>query len=204
MRVLGDPVLSTRCEELRIEHGGVALTEARRIADEMTTVLRETPGVAVAANQIGLPVRVVVIEDETVKHEEALEDKRLVRVPHTVMVDPVIVGRSPTLVLHVEGCLSVPGYFALVERPEWVDVTWHDLGGESRSDRFDGWPARIVCHELDHLDGLSIVDRMSPRGMVEIETYKRLWRGVPPVKVREALAGVEGAEQVGGLGTDAN
>lgn len=203
LRTLGDPILSAPCENLWGEGTGSAPARTALIVDEMTAALRGTSGVAIAANQLGHSLRIVVIEDETVKDDERLGDKRLERVPHTVMIDPVIVEQSSVSVLHVEGCLSVPGYYALVERPEWVEVQWRGPDGESRHARFEGWPARIVSHELDHLDGLTVVNRTEAWGLMEITTYERLWRGVAPVRVRDALTGTQPRHTAGGAASDA-
>ena len=110
------------------------------------TILRRR-GVGLAANQVGSSLRVCIIAEP--------------RSPEIVMLNPWLAGRGP-LRPSKEGCLSAPGIFAPVGRAEWVDARWTDLEGKAREARFEWDWARIVQHEVDHLDGLTIVHRMSP------------------------------------------
>lgn len=135
IRKLGDPVLHTRCHDCPT--GPVTVAYAER----MMAVMHAADGVGLAANQIGRRARLFVAEYEG-------------RVFHAV--NPTIVEWSDKLVTAVEGCLSIPGRQFEVARPEWVVLEGLTPAGEPFRERFDGWWARIICHETDHLAGKTI------------------------------------------------
>jgi peptide deformylase len=126
-------------------------SELRRIIEEMFAAMYEDDGVGLAANQVGLPYRVFVANfqgDPTAKDQEF------------VFINPVITKRSGMAEAE-EGCLSFPGIRAPVRRPEQVHVTGYDLAGSEIRMELDGLPARAVQHEIDHLDGIVFIDRLS-------------------------------------------
>jgi peptide deformylase len=140
-----------------------------RFIEVMVGAMRAAPGVGLAAPQIGVPLRVFVAEDteERMAHQSAAARALRGRVPLplTVLVNPRVDPASNDEAMFYEGCLSVRGYGALVRRAAAVAVTAIDGRGHSVSRRFDGWPARIMQHEMDHLDGTLYVDRMLPRSL---------------------------------------
>lgn len=119
----------------------------RRLLRDMVDTMREAPGVGLAGPQIGVPLRVVVIE-----YEEELYK----------LVNPEITWSSPERVTADEGCLSIPGYVGAVERAERVRVRAKNEMGKPFSLSPEGWLARIFQHEIDHLDGILFPDRMAP------------------------------------------
>jgi peptide deformylase len=161
----GDWVLRRRAVEVAPSlFGSSAL---RRLVDVMAEVMRGAPGVGLAAPQIGVPLRVFVAEDDASRmakvSEEARVTRRRVVLPFLAIVNPTLVAISPDQATFFEGCLSVRGYGALVSRAAAVRVTGLDVEGRPIAADFEGWPARIMQHETDHLNGTLYVDRMITR-----------------------------------------
>ncbi len=145
IRTFGDPVLKSRATPVKefdesLEH----------LAEEMIRVMREAEGVGLAANQIGRLKRIFVAvyrEDEEGEVQEF------------AIVNPVIEERSETTEKDIEGCLSIPETRVEVERPTAVTVSGQDPSGEPVRVEAEGLLARIFQHEIDHLDGVLILDR---------------------------------------------
>jgi len=155
--------------------GTPALNE---LAELMTEVMRQAPGVGLAAPQIGVPLRVFVAEDPDERISQIPEEARRVRarmaLPLTVLINPVVDGSGERSAIFFEGCLSVRGYAALVPRWESVRVSGLDLQGRPVSLQLKGWPARIMQHEMDHLNGKLYVDRMITRSLAAEPELRRL------------------------------
>ncbi len=149
-----------------------------RLVEVMVEAMRAAPGVGLAAPQIGVPLRVFVAEDSAERlarlPAEALAPRGRVALPLTVLVNPRVVPTSPEQATFYEGCLSVRGYGALVSRAAAVAVTGMDLAGRPVSLHLGGWPARIMQHEMDHLDGTLYVDRMISRSLAGEEELGRV------------------------------
>jgi peptide deformylase len=145
LRLLGDPVL-------RQETRPVTVFDSRleKLAQLMLEVMEREEGVGLAANQVGVLSRIMVWRDPE------NEDERY------VFVNPQIVEMSEACCTQSEGCLSVPGATMEVPRAEEVVVETQDLNAQSMTVRLGGMLARIVQHEIDHLDGRLILDRTSP------------------------------------------
>ena len=143
VRKLGDPVL--RAKALPVERFDEAL---RREVDRMGELMHDALGVGLAATQLGVLHRVLV-------YRAYPED------PLTALVNPVIEWSSDELELAEEGCLSLPGVHVEVERAARVRVRARDPKGEELQVEADGLTARVIQHEIDHLDGVLILDRIS-------------------------------------------
>lgn len=156
----GDPVL--RAVALPYD-GQLADEELAALLAVMHRTLRAAPGVGLAAPQIGLPVALAVVEDP-------LTDAGRERVPvaFRVLVNPRYEAVDDELVAHDEGCLSVPGYAAVVARHRRVHLVGHDERGATLDEVLTGWPARIVQHETDHLGGTLYVDKADLRTLVAV------------------------------------
>ena len=139
MRTFGDPVLKTRAAP--VEDFDEAL---ERLAEGMLATMREQEGVGLAANQVGRLKRILVA---------AIEDEQF------VLVNPVIEEMAETTEAGSEGCLSIPGIQVEVERPTAVTVSGQDVSGEPIRIEAEGLLARVLQHEVDHLDGVLILDR---------------------------------------------
>ncbi|MDQ1398989.1 MAG: peptide deformylase [Acidimicrobiaceae bacterium] len=146
---------------------------------ELIEVLRaglvETPGVGLAAPQIGVSLRVALIQDPPQFHARVSED-RLAELERTavepyILINPEIEPVGDERRTFFEGCLSVDGYCALVERAKTVRVRWLDPSGDYHEALQSGWHARILQHEIDHLNGILYVDRMLPRSFMTTLNY---------------------------------
>ncbi|NTU56977.1 MAG: peptide deformylase [Anaerolineales bacterium] len=126
------------------------------LIDDMVETMREAPGVGLAAPQIGLPERLIVIE-----YYEREEDEENEEAPKKVwaMINPEIVKSSEEMLMGVEGCLSIPGLLGEVERHAEVQVKGLNRHGKPMKIKAKGWLARIFQHEIDHLNGVLFPDR---------------------------------------------
>jgi peptide deformylase len=160
--ILPDPVLrqvSRPVERVDAELG--------RLADDMLETMYDAPGIGLAAIQIGEPLRMLVID-------LAKEDEP--RAPR-VFINPEIVARGDAASTYEEGCLSIPDYYAEVERPAEVTVRYLDRDGTEQLVEADGLLATCLQHEIDHLDGVLFIDHISKlkRDMV-VRKFRKLAR----------------------------
>lgn len=136
-----------------------AITESpeslRNLVEDMFETMYDEPGIGLAAPQIGVSQRLVVIA--SVSDDE--EGEKMC--PPLVLVNPEITLFSKDTVPYDEGCLSVPGITEIVDRPRVIHFKYTDLDGQSIERDAEGLLARVVQHELDHLDGILFVDRLS-------------------------------------------
>ena len=123
----------------------------RVLIDDMVETMHAAPGIGLAAVQLGVAKRIVVVDPT-----REGEDSRLTR-----LVNPEIVRVSDELIVYEGGCLSFPDHFAEIARPAEVEVRYTDYDGEPRTLEADGVLATCVQHEIDHLDGTLFVDRLS-------------------------------------------
>jgi peptide deformylase len=148
-----DPILRKKARAV------AAITpEIRALMDDMMDTMREAPGVGLAAPQVGVSKRVIVVE--YAEPPEA-EDQPATAPKQYMLANPEIVRRSRTMANGTEGCLSVPGFSGLVERHTEVAVEGLNAHGDRVRIRARGWLARIFQHEIDHLDGILFTDRAS-------------------------------------------
>jgi peptide deformylase len=177
---VGDPVL--RQESREITASEIRGGEIQRLIEALRETMRDAPGVGLAAPQVGLPLRIAVIEDKPEYSEkaprEALAQRQRSPVPFHVIVNPKIRPEPSADVKFYEGCLSLPGFLALVPRKQNLVVDCLDHRGEPRVIEASGWYARILQHEIDHLDGTIYIDRMIPRTFTSTENLNRFFGGV--------------------------
>jgi peptide deformylase len=185
----GEAVLRQTARPLTVDE--IRLPDFHKLIESMSETMRDAPGVGLAAPQIGLPIQLAVIEDrpEYVKEllPERLAERERQPVPFQVLVNPRIVERSEQEVEFFEGCLSVTGFSALVKRSHSVTVECWDENGEPRRIEAQGWYARILQHEIDHLHGCLYLDRMAPRSFTTLDNMNRHWKELSVTAVREAL-----------------
>ncbi len=185
----GEPVLRQRARELTPEE--IGSPQVQGLIEFMRDTMRDAPGVGLAAPQVGVGVRLVVIEDRAeyqagISAEElALRERQ--PVDFHVLINPTLVVEDPTPAEFHEGCLSVSGFAALVPRARGVRVEALDENGAPVSISAKGWYARILQHEVDHLDGALYIDRMETRSFTSAENHRRHWAGRTVAQVREAL-----------------
>jgi len=141
VRRYGDPVLRRKAEPVN------ALTpEIQQLIDQLVETMYHDLGIGLAAPQVGVSLRLIVVDAEQGKGPMAL-------------VNPVITERRGQ-VTGEEGCLSLPGIFGEVVRAEWVNVTAQDRDGRALAFGARGLLARVIQHEIDHLDGILFIDRL--------------------------------------------
>lgn len=143
----------------------------------MWETMRDAPGVGLAAPQIGLPVQLAVIEDQfeliqRLPPQQVAERERR-PVPFHVVINPTLVLEDGDPAEFYEGCLSVAGFTALVPRARRVRVECLNERAEPVSILGEGWYARILQHEIDHLNGTLYIDRMDSRSFSTQENYSR-------------------------------
>lgn len=185
----GTPGLRQRAQDVPVDQIGSAKFQA--LIQRMIRVMREAPGVGLAAPQIDEPWRLFVLEDPPAYSARLTptEIAERERVPFAVrvFVNPVVTPIGEAKVGFFEGCLSVHGYVGYVERFAEVEVRGLDEHGQPQTWRVRGWPARILQHEADHLDGTLYVDRMVTRSFAEAEIARDRFAGKPAAEVRGML-----------------
>lgn len=149
VRSFPDPVLRLRAYEVAEEHFDASLDA---LAQRMTDVMLAAGGVGLAAPQLGLLQRVLVVRDAEIEESRAM-----------ALVNPVIREHSGVREFGEEGCLSLPQVWVRVPRYTWVEVEARFPDGEKIERRFEGVEAIRVQHEIDHLDGVTILDHVSRR-----------------------------------------
>jgi peptide deformylase len=179
----GDPVLRRQAEPVdpaELRSGGL-----RRLIEQMRATMEAAPGVGLAAPQVGVGIKLAVVQDSPERWGHLAEDELAARgrtaLPFTVLANPVVTpADGDGLVSFYEGCLSVPGLTGAVARHRAVRVEALDEHGQPVDRVFSGWPARIVQHEADHLRGRLYLDRVETRSLSTTDNYARLWAGRPP------------------------
>jgi peptide deformylase len=171
----GDPVLRRRARAVPISL--IRSKPFQSLIDGMVATMRRAPGVGLAAPQIGVPLRVIVLEDSPRLMRRLSAPERRARGRSAfalrVFVNPVLKILSKQKAYFPEGCLSVPGYSATTGRYLRVQVTGLDRRGRRVTWRATGWPARILQHELDHLNGTLYIDRMESRTFASLHAPGR-------------------------------
>ncbi|MDU8929509.1 peptide deformylase [Alisedimentitalea sp. MJ-SS2] len=126
--------------------------DLRKLADDMLETMYDAPGIGLAAPQIGVTQRLIVLD--CIK-EEGESPRPL------IMFNPEVTASSDEISTYEEGCLSIPDQYAEVKRPAEVTVKWIDRGGNEQQEDFDGLWATCVQHEIDHLNGKLFIDYLS-------------------------------------------
>ena len=124
-----------------------------KLAEDMMETMYDAPGIGLAAPQIGVLERLIVMD--CAKKEDEEPDP-------IIMVNPIITASSEEISVYEEGCLSIPEHFAEVTRPELVQVEWIDLNGKQHSEEFGGLKSTCIQHEIDHLNGKLFIDYLGP------------------------------------------
>lgn len=160
--LMGDPVLRTEADEITAFNG-----ELRGIVRDMFETMYHAEGIGLAAPQIGLSARVIVVD---LPHDEEGEEE-----PRIALVNPEITWSSEETDKRSEGCLSIPGLEEVVCRPVSIRVEGRDPDGDEVVVEAEGLLARVLQHEVDHVDGLLFVDRVSPlKRKMLLKKWKKL------------------------------
>ena len=167
--ILPDPILRQVSKPVERVDG-----DLRKLADDMLDTMYDAPGIGLAAIQIGEPLRMLVIdlakEDETPAPQ--------------VFINPEVLDSSDARSVYEEGCLSIPDYYAEVERPASVRVKYLDRDGKLQEIEAEGLMATCLQHEIDHLNGVLFIDHISKlkRDMV-VKKFKKLAKDKAPGKL---------------------
>jgi peptide deformylase len=133
--------------------------ELRTLVADMFETMYAAPGIGLAAVQVGIPVRLLVIDLQEPKDPEDPESP-IVRQPR-VFINPEVLWHSDTEVPYTEGCLSVPEQYAEVMRPDRIRARWQDVDGKTYEEEIEGLLAVCLQHEMDHLNGVLFIDHLS-------------------------------------------
>ena len=167
VRKYGDPVLRRRAAPV-----AEITPEIRRMVDDMIETMYDEVGIGLAAPQVGISLRLMVVGHEKTTGARAI-------------VNPVIAEQGGEVTAE-EGCLSLPGIFASVTRAEWVRLEGQDLEGQPVSIKAKGLTARVFQHEMDHLDGVLFIDRLD--AMTRDRIKRRIKKEGFPAESNKALA----------------
>lgn len=144
--------------------------ELRTLVDDMFETMYDAPGIGLAAIQVGVPLRVLVIdlqpedpdaEPVACNHDGHHHHHQPTKREPRVFINPVLSEPSEDFEVYNEGCLSVPEIYADVERPSRIRARWQDLDGNSHDEVIDGLLATCLQHEIDHLEGILFIDHLS-------------------------------------------
>lgn len=175
IRSVGEPVLREQAQPLSPEE--IRSSYIEELIAAMRETLRDAPGVGLAAPQVGVSIQLAVIEDreEYLKglEPEVIAERERKPVAFHVVINPVLTLENGPAAEFFEGCLSLPGYTARVSRARRVRVECMDEAGQSKTIRASGWYARILQHEIDHLQGRLYIDRMQSATFATLENYRR-------------------------------
>jgi peptide deformylase len=161
------------------------------LLERFVAALRETmhaaPGVGLAAPQVGIPLSIAVVEDRARGPQEVFEVRGRTPLPFRVLVNPSYEPEGDARAAFFEGCLSVPGWQAVVARHARVRLRGQDERGHAIDEVFTGWPARIVQHETDHLGGTLYLDVAESRSLSTNEAVARYWSQPTPEAAAHTL-----------------
>ncbi|MGZ0202777.1 peptide deformylase [Streptomyces sp. RM1] len=180
----GRPVLRRTTEPYDGQLGPALLA---RFVEALRLTMHAAPGVGLAAPQVGVELRIAVLENPAPVPEEIAAARGRRPQPFRVLVNPSYEPVGTARAAFFEGCLSVPGWQAVVARHAEVRLRAEDEHGNPLDEVFTGWPARIVQHETDHLDGVLYVDRADLRSLSTNEAVAALWSQPSPEAAAEAL-----------------
>jgi len=186
----GEPVLRQPARALSPKE--IKSKEIQKVIEHMRETMRGAPGVGLAAPQVGLSLQLAVIEDRKEYHKDVSAEQLALRerrpVAFHVVINPRIHNATDGQIAEFfEGCLSLPGFFALVPRHRNVRIECLDHRGNPKSIEASGWYARILQHEIDHLHGNLYIDRMHSRSFSSTQNWEKFWKGKPIAEVRAEI-----------------
>lgn len=181
----GDPVLRQATRQLTPAE--ISSPDIQLLIQDMRETMHDAPGVGLAAPQVGIPIQLAVLEDRPESSRdltpEQLAERERIPIPFQVLINPTVISQSQDSVDFFEGCLSVAGFAAVVPRARSVRIEHLDENAAPRVLEAHGWHARILQHEIDHLQGTLYVDRMNPRTLTSLENFARHWKSLPTSQV---------------------
>jgi peptide deformylase len=189
---VGEPVLREKARALTRDE--ILGRTTQDLIRDMREAMHAAPGVGLAAPQVGQALQIAVIEDRKEYHKEISREQLAERerrpVAFQVIINPVLTPvpapAAPPPEFY-EGCLSLAGFSALVPRARAVRVECLDEHARLCVIEASGWPARILQHEVDHLQGILYIDRMRVRSFTSLDNWTRFWKGKPIAEIRSTL-----------------
>ena len=171
---VGDPVL--RAATAEVEPAAIRTPEIQALIHGMVAAMHKAPGVGLAAPQVGVSKRVIVMEDRPAMTaglpKDVLIEREREPQPLRVLINPVMSLVGAETNDFFEGCLSITGYTAMVTRHREVAVSYLDAKGDPQEWRPRGWPARVLQHEYDHLERVLYTDKMIAKSFMSTEEFK--------------------------------
>jgi peptide deformylase len=152
------PIIEAPDARLKVVSKPVELWDSNLqvLIDDMFETMYDAPGIGLAAIQVGVDQRLLVIDLQITDEE----NDETVKEP-MVFINPVLSEPSEELAIYNEGCLSVPEQYADVERPATIRAQWQDRDGKAHDQRLEGMLATVIQHEMDHLEGILFIDHLS-------------------------------------------
>lgn len=167
IREVGEPIINSKCDEVDVENINDDILD---IIEDLKATLEYGAGLGIAAPQIGVNKRIIVVgaKKENIKYNDAEE------IPVTAMINPTWKKLSEDTDIQYEGCMSVPSIRGKVERYKNIEVTYYNENGEKIARELQGFFARLVQHECDHLDGIVFLDKVKgPNGFATKENIDK-------------------------------
>lgn len=167
IREVGDPILEKECDEVDIENINKDVLD---IIEDLKSTLEFGTGLGIAAPQIGVNKRIIVVgaKKENIKYNDAEE------IPKTEMINPTWKKLAEDTDVQYEGCMSVPNIRGKVERYKDIELTYYNANGEKIIKQLNGFFARLVQHECDHLDGVVFLEKVKgPNGFATKENIDK-------------------------------
>jgi peptide deformylase len=186
---VGEAVLRQKAKALTVDD--IRSPKTQELLEWMRETMHDAPGVGLAAPQVGLALQVAVIEDKPENMKDAppefLKERERKPVPFHVLINPKISLEGAADLEFFEGCLSLPGFTAVVPRARQVRVECLDHKGNPKVIEASGWYARILQHEIDHLQGTVYIDRMQPRTLMTLDNFNRYWKAKSMAETKKLL-----------------
>jgi len=158
-QILTEPNELLRTKSLPVEKVDADL---QNLMDDMLETMYAAPGIGLAAIQVGIPKKVIVLDiNWRDKLENTNDEKTVAKKNPMFFINPEIITKSENNSIYEEGCLSVPGQFAEIERPDKCNVKYLDYYGEPKKLAAEGMLATCIQHEMDHLEGILFIDYLS-------------------------------------------
>jgi peptide deformylase len=183
----GQPIL--RKQAKTVSRATLASKPTQDIIDFMISTLRDAPGVGIAAPQVGEQLQIIVIEDKSKYHDtitkQVIKAQGRKSIALKVLVNPKLEILDKKPAHFFEGCLSVDGYVAVVPRALKVKVSALDRNGRPIEYVATNWHARILQHEVDHLKGILLIDRMFTKSFMNMKNFNKLWRKALPPSIEK-------------------
>ena len=147
-----NPILRTICDEVT----DFSL-ELKKLSKDMQKLMRLYYGTGLAAPQIWFPIKLIT----TIQWKKKWE--KMIEIGETVLINPVITQESDSIILSEESCLSLPEFTGYVERKKLITVEYQDIHGQKKTKEFQGYNATVLQHEIDHLNGILFIDKLTTK-----------------------------------------